>query len=119
MAVIALGHGRQVIQILTPRCDIVMTTGASAEYLKVIDHHGRFPHAGRVAVFTDVGAVDVLKRLAGGGYTVMATRTTSQYLQVIHLQGGFPHAGRVAVLTDIGAVDVLERLAGGSDTVMA
>ena len=75
MAIVALGDGWQVINILTHRCDIVMTTGAGTEYLQVIDRYRRFPYARAVAVFTDIGAVDMFQALAGGGYTVMATRT--------------------------------------------
>jgi hypothetical protein len=75
VAVIALGDSRQVINILALSRIAIVTTGASAQYLKVIDRYCGFPYAGRVTVLTDVGAVDMLERLAGGGDTVMAGAT--------------------------------------------
>ena len=75
MAIVTLCRGRQVIQILAHGDDAIMTTGAGAEYLEVIDRNGRVPDVGTVAVFTNVGRADVVETLTRGGHTVVTVAT--------------------------------------------
>jgi hypothetical protein len=75
MAVITLGHSWQVINILALSRIAIVTASAGTEYLEVVDRYRGFPDAGRVAVLADIGTVDMLQALAGGGNTIVATRT--------------------------------------------
>ena len=76
MTIVTLRRGRQVIQILAHGGHAIVTTGTRSEYLEVIDRHGRVPHIGTVAVFTNVGGTDVIKRLAGSRNSVMTVTTS-------------------------------------------
>ena len=75
MAIITLCRSWQVINIFTCSGGAIVTTGASAQHLGMVDRYRRFPYAGRMTVLTGVGAVDMLQALAGRSNTVMTTRT--------------------------------------------
>ena len=55
-----------------------------------------------VAVFADVGGVDMCGALAGCRYTVMTRTTTTQYLRMINGVGRCPHISAVTGLADAG-----------------
>jgi hypothetical protein len=98
--------------------DAVMAGVARADDLRMIDgHHGR-KDIRRVAVFTDIGRLNVPAVLSGGLRTVMAAYTVTGDVDVIEIRGQ-PADRAVTVIAIVAACDVRRVLAGGDDAVMA
>ena len=76
MAIVTLCGGRQVIEVLAHGGDAIVATGTGSQYLQMIHRHRRFPHTGRVTVFTDVSRADVIQTLAGSRDAIVAVTTT-------------------------------------------
>lgn len=87
-----------MVGVLARSCDSVMTTGASAQHLEVIDLNGRFPHAGAVTVFTHIRGGDVVRALAGGDGAVMTAGAIRRDSFMVK-RGGHPGGGGVTNIT--------------------
>ena len=106
-----------MIGILAGRCNAIVTTGAGAQYLEVINRHRRIPDVGTVAVLADVGGADVIKRLPGRSHAIVATATGFSGGGMIKSRRQ-PGIGRVAVITLSRGRQMIRILAFGGDTVM-
>ena len=118
VAVITLGGGRQVINILACSRDAIVTTRTGAHHLKVIYRDRRNPCGVVVAVLADVGRTDMVETLAGRGHAVVTGATGFSGRGMIKARRQ-PGIGRVTVITLCGGRQVLNILTFGSDTVMA
>ena len=72
---------------LPGRYHTVMTRSAGSEYLGVIDGEGRLPYVRCMAVFADIGRLNMGERFAGGFNAVVAADTVTGDIDVIKVRG--------------------------------
>lgn len=106
--------------ILTRSNHAIVAAGATTQYLGVVDAGGT-PKIGNVAVFAQVRAGDVGRRLAGGLDSVVTAHTAACHRGMVKRARGEPGAA-IGVMTHIarhGSWDVIGGLAIGHNPVMA
>ena len=105
MATVALFDRRDVRRMLAGRGRPIMAGRTAAQDLQVIHGVGRCPDDIVVAVFTDVGGLNVGRALAGGLDAIVTIDAVAGNVGVIEV-GRYPRRGGMAVATDVTAADV-------------
>jgi len=91
-----------MIDGFTSSGDIIMATVTSTLHLEVIDRYRRFPYAGRMTVFANIGATDMLQSLTRRTDSIMAAATVFGDSSMIKARRN-PGRGRVAIVTGLRA----------------
>ena len=86
MAVITLAARSDVGRVLTRGNRAVVAGITRAQHLGVIDRVGRCPQRIVVAIFTNIGGLDVRRILAGCTVAVVAGDTASNNIDVIEVR---------------------------------
>lgn len=97
-------------RMLARRHDSVMTGCAGTEYLCVIDDEHRREDIGAVAVFADIGCLNMCGILAGGFGAIVAVDTIPRNIDVIEVCGQ-PAGCRMTIVAGIAACNVVGILA--------
>ena len=115
IAIIATGNMRRVFA----DCDrIIVARLAGADNLGMVHHHYRLPERGGVAVFADVGRLNMGQALAGRIDAIMAVAAATDNICMIK-NCRYPCIGGMAIVTVVAACKVRRRLACCNNIVMA
>lgn len=85
VTVITIGAARNMLCILAGRSYAVMTGAAATQHLRMVDRVNGRPDIRVMAVFANIGCLNMRKALAGGFDTVMATDTITSDSHVIEI----------------------------------
>ena len=85
VAVIAIRAARNMLCILSGRSYAVMAGAAGTQHLRMVDCVNRHPDIRVMAVFTDIGRLNMREALAGGFDTVVTTGTVAGDSYVIEI----------------------------------
>lgn len=75
-----------VALVLADGNDAVVARTTAAKYLRVIDGHHGCEYVGSVAIFADIGCLDVCRALAGSIGAVVAAHTVTGDINVIEIR---------------------------------
>jgi len=118
VAIIALCHGRQVVEVFTGADDAIMAGIATSKHLQMIHTLQGGPDIGGVTVLADIGAGDVIETLAFGDDRVMTGGTCFGDLLMIKV-GRCPCSGAVTIITLSHCWQVVDGFALADATVVA
>ena len=94
-----------------------MTGTAGTQDLGVIDKCGRLPKRCAMAIFADIGGLDMRRVLADGFHAVVTAKTVADDVGMVK-NGGSPEGRLMAIVALFTTGDVRRVLAGGNDTVV-
>lgn len=94
-----------------------MAGTAGTQDLSVIDECGRLPERCAMAIFADIGGLDMRRVLADGFHSVVTAKTVASDIGMVK-DGGSPEGRLMAIVALFTTGDVRRILAGGNDTVV-
>lgn len=100
------------------RSQAVVARTARANDLRVINGHHRRKYIGRMAIFADIGRIDVPDILAGCLSAIVAANAIAHDIQVVEIRGN-PAKSAVTVVAAIATGDMAYVFAGCRRAVMA
>ena len=118
MTIVAINSTVYVRRVFAGRYHTVMTGPASAHYLGMIDGERRLPYIRCVAVFADIGRLNMGERFAGGFNAVMAAGAVTGDVDVIKVCGQPANRG-VTIVARVVAGDMRWVFASCCDAIMA
>ncbi len=117
MTVVASVAARDMCRILAGCYEAVMTRPTATHDLRMVYGVHRRKHVAVMAVFTDVGGLNMCWILASRVRAVVAAHTIASDIDVIEVRR-YPTRGRMTVVAVVAAVNVCQGLAGRRDAVM-
>ena len=122
MADVAFRRCGNVVGVLPGGEHAVVTAGAAAEGLRVLEKGDQCERVGAVAVLAQVCRWQVIDRFACRRYAVMTVEAASNDASVIETRGyyrGLKGDGQVAIVALVASGRVIDRLAGCDLVVVA
>ena len=86
MTIITIGTAGDMCRILAARYCAVMTGATGTQHLRMVDRVNRHPDIRVMAVFADIGRLNMREALAGGFDTVVTTDTVASDSYVIKIR---------------------------------
>ena len=106
-----------VVQALAFGDNAVVASAACAQHLRVVYRVNRRPHIRVMAVFANIGRLNMRGVLASGLRTVVAADAVADYANVVEVRRQ-PPGRRVAIIAGDAAGNVRGVLAGRRETIM-
>ena len=118
MTIVAIVAAREVGRVLARGDYAIVARAASTDDLGVIDECGRLPERCAVAIFANIGGLDMHLALADGFHAVVTTETVAGDIRMVE-NSGSPEGRLVAIVALLTARNVRRILSGGNDAIVA